>query len=111
MHVGKKVAKLRKLRDWTQDDLAKKMDVHKSHVSRWELGHMVPRVDTLQKLAEIFGVGLQDLTNEFAEVSTDPDATHLLRDLEMLNEDDKIVVRKVIDAMLTKQRMRHALGA
>ena len=39
--LQKKIAKLRKLRDWTQDDLAKKMEVHKSHVSRWELGHKI----------------------------------------------------------------------
>lgn len=41
MDVAKKIAKLRKLKDWTQDDLAKKMEVHKSHVSRWELGFKI----------------------------------------------------------------------
>jgi len=108
MQIGKKVAQLRKLRDWTQEQLAQKMSVHKSHVSRWESGQMAIKVDTLQKLAEVFGVALDEITNGMPAV---PGANQFLRDFESLNEDDRLVIRKVLDAMLAKQRMRQALGA
>lgn len=108
MQVGKKFAQLRKLRDWTQEQLAQKMNVHKSHVSRWQSGQMALKVDTLQKLSEVFAVGLDEITNS-APVA--PVSSQLLRDSETLNEDDRLVIRKVLDAMLAKQRMRQALGA
>lgn len=108
MHVGKKIAQLRKLRDWTQEQLAHKMGVHKSHVSRWESGQMALKIETLERLAEVFGISLDDLTNSSP---AGPGSTQLLQDFEALNEDDRLVVRKVLDAMLAKQRMRQALGA
>lgn len=107
MHVGKKVAQLRKLRDWTQEHLAQRMSVHKSHVSRWESGQMALKLETLERLAEVFGVSLDELTNNSPAV---PGSTQFLQDFEALNEDDRNVVRKVLDAMLAKQRMRMALG-
>lgn len=109
--VGKKVAQLRKLKDWTQDDLAKMLNVHKSHVSRWESGRMLPKVDTLKRLAEVLGVGLDELTGDFSSSAVNRDVSQMVRDLDSLAEDDRLVVRKVIDAMLTKQRMKQALGA
>lgn len=111
MSLGKKVAQLRKLRDWTQEELAQKVNVHKSHVSRWESGHMTPRVETLQRLSEIFNVGLEELTGEHSNPVLARDANQMVRDIELLAEDDRMVVRKVIDAMLTKLKMRQALGA
>ncbi len=111
MLVGKKVAQLRKLKDWTQDDLAKMLNVHKSHVSRWESGRMLPKVDTLKRLAEVLGVGLDELTGDFSSSAVNRDVSQMVRDLDSLAEDDRLVVRKVIDAMLTKQRMKQALGA
>ena len=108
MHVGKKVAQLRKIRDWTQDQLAQKMGVHKSHVSRWENGQMALKIETLERLSAVLGVSLDELTNNAPAV---PGSSQLLQDFEALNEDDRMVVRKVIDAMLAKQRMRQALGA
>ena len=108
MQVGKKVAQLRKLRDWTQEQLAQKMNVHKSHVSRWENGQMSLKLETLEKLAEVLETNLEDLTSSAPAV---PGAVQLVQDYEALNEDDRMVVRKVLDAMLAKQRMRQALGA
>ena len=83
MSLGKKIAQLRKLRDWKQEDLAQKLNVHKSHISRWESGRMTPRVDALQRLAEIFGVSLEDITGEHSNPVLDRDANQMVRDIEL----------------------------
>jgi len=62
-------------------------------------------------LSEIFDVGLEELTGEHSNPVLARDANQMVRDIELLAEDDRMVVRKVIDAMLTKLKMRQALGA
>ncbi len=112
MNLGKKIAVLRKTRDWTQDELGQKVNVHKTVVSRWELGHMVPRFDTLKKLAEAFGVDINELAQERPAVTNlKSEVADLYTDFEALSPDDRDTVKKVVDAMLTRQRMRQAMGA
>lgn len=47
---------LRKLRNLTQEELAKKVSVNKQTISRYELGKRRPDFDTLEKLCDIFNV-------------------------------------------------------
>jgi transcriptional regulator with XRE-family HTH domain len=111
MDIGRKISRFRKLRDWTQEELGQKMDVHKTVVSRWELGRMAPRLETLQRLAEILGIELSELADSEREEQSTNETTRFYRDMEALPEDDRQVVRKVLDAMLMKQRLQTALGA
>ena len=111
MDIGRKIARFRKLKDWTQEELGQKMDVHKTVISRWELGRMAPRLETLQRLAGVLGIELSELADHDRYEKPDGEASLLYRDFESLTEDDRMVVRKVVDAMLTKQRLRSALGA
>ena len=111
MDIGRKIARFRKLKDWTQEELGQKLDVHKTVISRWELGRMAPRLETLQKLAEVLGIELSELADQDRAVLPNGEAAVLYRDFEALAEEDRMVVRKVVDAMLTKQRLRTALGA
>ena len=72
---------------------------------------MMPRLETLQKLAGVLGIELSELADQNRTENADTEAARLYRDFEALPEDDRQVVRKVVDAMLTKERLRNALGA
>lgn len=54
---------LRKLNKLTQEELAEKLDVSRQTLSKWETGESVPDIDKCKKLAEVFGVSLDDLVN------------------------------------------------
>lgn len=54
--VSNNISSLRKSMGVTQLDLAKKINYSDKAVSRWEKGEVMPDIETLDKLAHIFGV-------------------------------------------------------
>lgn len=52
---------LRKQKSITQNDLADQLDVQRTMISAYEDGRSEPKLSTLQKLSEIFEVGLEEL--------------------------------------------------
>ena len=58
---GRWLAEQRKARFWSQSVLAEKLDVSQNSVSRWETGEAFPSPSHLQKIAELFGVTLDDI--------------------------------------------------
>ena len=64
MDVGKKIALLRKERNWSQKDLAAAMEESPHRISHWEQGDTVPELDRLIHLSQLFEVSLQELTGQ-----------------------------------------------
>lgn len=58
---GKAISRLRKEKRLTQKELAEKVGVSDKAVSRWETGKNYPDIETLQRLAEVFDVSVNDL--------------------------------------------------
>jgi repressor LexA len=57
----KTIRQLREAREWTQVDLANKLDVAPSTVYNWERGKVEPRVSQLRKVADVFGVRMDEI--------------------------------------------------
>lgn len=53
---GDRVAALRRERQWTQEQLAERADVHRSYVAGLESGARNPTLDVIVKLANAFHV-------------------------------------------------------
>ena len=76
MNLGEKIYELRTARNLSQGDVADALDVSRQSVSKWENNSAVPDLDKIIKLAELFGVSLDELvlnkgTEETAENTTD----------------------------------------
>lgn len=61
--IASQIKKLRKSRGWTQPQLADQLSVSKQTISNWETGIKVPRMGSLQKLADLFNVRIGEITN------------------------------------------------
>ena len=61
--LGNKIQKLRKENNLTQEELAEKVDVARQTISKWELGETSPDIKQTKKLARIFKVSLDELTD------------------------------------------------
>ncbi|MBQ7087905.1 MAG: helix-turn-helix transcriptional regulator [Clostridia bacterium] len=59
--TGQLIAELRKEKSMTQQDLADKLHVTNTAVSKWERGLSFPGVDILEKLAEELGITVMDI--------------------------------------------------
>lgn len=58
------IRKLRRSKDITQRELAAKLGVERSTVSKWEKGISIPRGKTLIALAELLECSVDDLLKE-----------------------------------------------
>ena len=59
--LGMMIASLRKENGMTQFELAEKMGVTDKAVSKWERDLSCPDVNTIPKLAEVFGISVDEL--------------------------------------------------
>jgi transcriptional regulator with XRE-family HTH domain len=61
--IAEKLKEYRLKGNWSQDDLAKKMNVSRSLVAKWEQGRSNPTADDLDKLAELFAIKPEELAS------------------------------------------------
>ncbi len=54
---------MRKMKGFTQEEIAEKVGVSRQAVAKWEAGETVPDLDKCKMLAEVFEVSLDDLAN------------------------------------------------
>lgn len=59
--IGASITSLRQERGWTQRQLARQLDLSHQAVSKWENGDSAPDVETLVRLARLFGVSIDRL--------------------------------------------------
>ncbi len=59
--VGKFIATRRKDKSLTQKELAEKLNVTDKAVSKWETGKCYPDIETIEKLAEVLEVGINEI--------------------------------------------------
>ncbi len=61
MNFGEKIQKLRNQNKWTQEELAEKLYISRTAVSKWESGKGYPNIDSLKEIAKIFNITIDEL--------------------------------------------------
>lgn len=115
--LGRKIAKERRARNWTQRDLAEKLHIHHSMITRWEKGQMLPREGTLEKIAEVLELTPTELLSASLDEPfviptpvNDPELQRLLSQLNTLGERDIDALKLFLDAVLTKNTIRRMVA-
>ena len=61
MEFGEKIQKLRNENNWTQEQLAEKLYVSRTAVSKWESNKGYPNIDSLKDIAKLFNKTIDEL--------------------------------------------------
>lgn len=61
--IGRFIAKQRKLKELTQEELAEKLDITKNAVSKWERGLSLPDADKMLDLCNLLDINVNELLN------------------------------------------------
>ena len=61
MELSEKIQKLRKEHNMTQEQFAEKLFVSRTAVSKWETGRGMPSMESLQMIAKLFQITLDEL--------------------------------------------------
>lgn len=109
--LGDRITELRKAKGWSQTELAKKTGVSYTQMSRYEIRGVQPPANTLKKLADVLDTTVDFLINgdkdEKVKASLkDAELLQQFKAVEQFNEDDKNVIKKLIDAFITKKQLQ-----
>lgn len=72
MSLAEKIIALRTGLKLSQGDVAEKLEVSRQSVSKWETGQSVPELEKIVKLADLFGVSVDDLVRNEEEPQSAP---------------------------------------
>ena len=64
MTLGEKICTLRTGKGLSQEDLAQRLEVSRQSVSKWETSQSVPDLEKIIRLADLFGVSVDELVRE-----------------------------------------------
>ncbi|MBU0765309.1 MAG: helix-turn-helix transcriptional regulator [Bacteroidetes bacterium] len=110
MNIGQNIKKLREEKGLTQQQIAELVNMHRSNYSKVESGQRELSISALNKIARYFGVTLDDLVNgnEIPQEITieDKSATEQFRMLQELDQDDKKMIFRMIDTLITKRKFK-----
>ena len=67
--IGKRIATLRKLAGMSQEDLALRAGLQRTHVSRIEAGKYAVTLETIQAIAEAFGMTVDIIDSRLADLA------------------------------------------
>jgi len=107
MTLGEKLKKLRKEKNWSQQYLSDQLGVHTKHISRYENNVNKPSLEMLRKLSDLFNVSVDYLVNEEASNINfkDKELEKYFEKVDKLDEDDKKLVKAMLDAVLVKNEV------
>lgn len=110
-NLGEHIKTLRKERGLQQKEVAVEVGIDQSNYSKIENGRREPSVSVLKKLADLFEVSVDyiiepndDLPKEV--IIEDKTVNEKLRLISQLDEEDKNMVFRMIDKMLTTKKFK-----
>lgn len=69
--IAKHLQFLRKSHNYTQEDIAKKLDISRQAVSKWETGTAVPDLEVLLKISRLYDITINDILEPRMQKITD----------------------------------------
>lgn len=112
MNIGDNIKKIRKDKGILQKEAAAAVGLNQSNYNKMENGHREPTVSVLQKLSDLFGVPVDYIINPKTKlpkevVIEDKTANEQLRLIAQLDDEDKQIIFKMIDRMLTNKKFKN----
>ena len=108
MKTSKIIADLRKQKNWSQSDLAKKTGISQVMVGKYERGDATPSIEVAKKIADAFEVSLDYLAGEGLNSSFDKKTVKRLEDIQNLDSNTQTILFNIIDTYLRDSKTRQA---
>lgn len=111
--LGSRLTALRKKEGLTQSELAQKIELSHTQVTRYETKGVQPPADVLKKMGDIFGTSIDYLVNGTAEEKaqttlTDAELIKQFKEVEQLPEPEKKTILTVLSAYTRDFKMKQA---
>ena len=112
--LGKRIKRLRKEKNLTQKQLAQQVDTSPAQLNKYESGVNAPPVEKLLLLAEVLGCSIDFLVagnnNSAKAPINNQRLAHRFQVIDELELEDKELIIKVLDAMITKSKLEATMA-
>lgn len=69
MDFNEKLKQLRHNKEWTQEELAEKLFISRTAISKWESGRGFPSIESLKAISQVFDVSIDELLSNSELIS------------------------------------------
>jgi transcriptional regulator with XRE-family HTH domain len=104
---GKRLLEVRKNKKISQDELAKKTNVHGAVIGRYERDEVKPSIEMAALIAGALEVSLDYLVGN-TDLLLDSSVLQRIMDIQKLNDEDKTDALKLLDMFLRDTKARKA---
>jgi transcriptional regulator with XRE-family HTH domain len=111
MQLAARLIQLRKQRGLSQQAMADAVGLHVSQIKRYEAGATQPSLDALKKIAVALGVTTDFLLFDEEERGPEDELRLQFDVIARMEEDEKRIIRELIDGMILKYQARRWAGA
>ncbi len=110
MSLGQNLAKFRKEKGLTQEDLVRLSGVAISQIRRYERDKSSPSLDVIIKLAKSLGVSIDEMvfdkaTGVAVNKIVDRELLEQFEAISSMSEDEKYVVKKILEGVIVKHQV------
>ncbi|MGD8846624.1 MAG: helix-turn-helix transcriptional regulator [Desulfobacteraceae bacterium] len=111
MAIGHRIKDLRQEKGWSQAQFADKLKTHPKQISKYERGINLPSTEVLIRLTQIFNVSadfliFEDHDEKEQGAIADHELVQKMSEIDKLPEQDKAIVKGVLDAFIIKNRFQ-----
>lgn len=99
--IGKKLKEYRENRGYTQEEVAKEIEVNAKHYGRIERGENSCTISNLITLCNLFGISTEDLIGSLTYTKPDDGISN---DFQKLTLEDKLSVANYIDFLISRYK-------
>ena len=104
--IGPKIRKMRKERKLTQTELASRIGIQQSDLSRMEKGEYRVSLDTLFRILAEFNVSISEFFDDVNKEQMTPRDVRIMRDLKLLPAE----ARREVEAFIAFKRSQRVTG-
>lgn len=114
MSFGRNLAKIRKEKGMTQEDLVKISGVAISQIRRYETEKSAPSLDAIIKLVTVLGVSIDEMvfdkpTGVAGNKIMDRELLEQFESVSGMGEDEKYVVKKLLESVIVKHQVEKVI--
>lgn len=102
--ISKYLQFLRKNRNYTQDELAKRLNISRQAISKWETGTTIPDLEVLLKISKLYGITINEILEPTIQMEK-------ISDFEELNVIPENELKEILEQFDTNSLVIASMGA
>ena len=110
LNIGSKIVELRKVKNWSQEDLAKEIGSSRVMIGKYERNDNAPSIEVLLKMARAFDVTVDYIIGEGQLSNYDKDVLKRIEDIEQLDDETRSKLFFLIDNIIQNFKTKKAFS-